>query len=187
MRPQKEPEKEAQAERTVPEQLIIPAPLPEQVEIARNCWEVERASKRRGSSKLFPKATEDAVESAELHLRAEKFTVANPVERKWPNLSKQKHERLVCAANYSATAQCHSFTTVQCKWMPFVNNRVIGIFPFRLQISVLMFNCLHLFVSGNTPFRFRKCPGARQKTRDWNRSRKESPCTSIDCLHGVLA
>ena len=74
------------------------------------------------------------------------------------------------------TAQCewngfHSLTSVQCEWMSFVNNRVVCIFPFRSQISVLMFNCLVVL----TPFGFRKRPGARQKTQDWNRSRKGSP------------
>ena len=64
-----------------------------------------------------------------------------------------------------------------CEWMPFVNNRVICIFPFSSQISV----CVQLL----TPCRFRKSLGGRQKTRDWNRSMKGSLC--IDSRQGALA
>ena len=63
--------------------------------------------------------------------------------------------------------------------MPFVNTEQ-GHLHFSFSIANFSIDIPLL-----TSFRFRKRPGTRQKARDWNRSRKGSPC--IDCRYGELA
>ena len=99
-------EKESQRERSIPEQLTIPAPLPEQPQIARSGWEEEQARKRRGSSRLFPRATPQAVVESTGE-RRERRLASKPVARSWPD-PPHANERRVCAANYSAV-EIHGF------------------------------------------------------------------------------
>ena len=101
----------------LPTQLFIPQEETEQEAVGE---QVERATaargrrtvdealarQRRGSSRLFPKATEQAVSQSVGGGSA--AAVWQAPERSWPDLTKEKYKKRICSENYSAV-EIHGF------------------------------------------------------------------------------